>query len=162
VLRLVALLHVQGTQAWLRDIGAPLDLAWQSAMLCQQAADQLDDPRTNAVATFGTAHGLLAAGAFDLARAQLEPALSAASTATVEDMQLTGMLAFTRSLLATADGNGDDVTAPLTVAAELAQRTGGSQRLLVRVRTHQRRRLANGRGARSRRLRPSRRRRRAT
>jgi hypothetical protein len=92
-------------------------------VLSQQAADQLDDPRTNAVATFGTAHGLLAGGAFDLARAQLEPALSAASTATVEDMQLTGMLAFTRSLLAAADGNGDDVTAPLTAAAELAQRT---------------------------------------
>lgn len=123
-LRLVPLLHVQGTQAWLRDIGAPLDLAWQSATLSQQAADQSGDPQTNAVATFGTAHGLLAAGAFDLARAQLEPALSAASTATGEDMQLTGMLAFTRSLLAAADGNGEDVIAPLTVAAELAQRTG--------------------------------------
>lgn len=123
-LRLVPLLHVQGTQAWLRDIGAPLDLAWQSATLSQQAADQLDDPRTQALATFGTAHGLIAAGAFDLARAQLEPALSAASTATIEDMQLTGMLAFTRSLLAAAESNGDDVTAPLTAAAELAQRTG--------------------------------------
>lgn len=54
-LRLVPLLHVQGTQAWLRDIGAPLDLAWQSATLSQQAADQLDDPRTQALATFGTA-----------------------------------------------------------------------------------------------------------
>ena len=96
-LRLVALLYVQGTQAWLRDISAPLDLAWQLALLSQQAADQSDDPRTHAVATFGTAHGLLAAGAFDLARAQLEPALSTASTATVEDIQLTGMLAFTRS-----------------------------------------------------------------
>ena len=124
VLRLVPLLHVQGTQAWLRDVGAPLDLGWQSAMLSQQAADQLEDPRTHALATFGTAHGLLAAGAFDLARAQLEPALSAASTATVEDVQLTGMLAFTRSLLAAAEGNGDDVTAPLAMAAELAERTG--------------------------------------
>lgn len=84
-----------GTQAWLRDIGAPFDLAWKSAMLSQQAADQLEDPRTHALGTFDTAHGLLAAGAFDLARAQLEPALSAASTATVEDMQLTGILAFT-------------------------------------------------------------------
>jgi hypothetical protein len=64
-------------------------------------------------------HGLLAAGAFDLALAQLEPPLSAASTATVEDMQLTGMLAFTA-----ARGNGDAVTAPLTAAAKLAKRTG--------------------------------------
>jgi hypothetical protein len=34
-LRLVALLHVQGTQARLRDLG-PLDLAWQSPLLSQQ------------------------------------------------------------------------------------------------------------------------------
>lgn len=122
VLRLVTLLHVQGTQAWLRDVGAPLDLAWQAATLSQQAADRLADPQTRALATFGTAHGLLAAGAFDLARAQLEPA--AVSTATVEGMQLTGMLAFTRSLLAAAEGNGDDVTAPLQTASELAERTG--------------------------------------
>ena len=122
VLRLVTLLHVQGTQAWLRDVGAPLDLAWQAATLSQQAADRLADPRTRALATFGTAHGLLAAGAFDLALAQLEPA--AVSTATVEGMQLTGMLAFTRSLLAAAEGNGDDVTAPLQTASELAERTG--------------------------------------
>jgi hypothetical protein len=39
-------------------------------------------------------------------------------------MQLTGMLAFTRSLLAAAEGNTDDVTAPLATAAELAERTG--------------------------------------
>jgi transcriptional regulator with XRE-family HTH domain len=45
MLRLVALLHVQGIQAWLRDIGAPLDLAWQSVTLSPQAAEQLDDPR---------------------------------------------------------------------------------------------------------------------
>lgn len=122
VLRLVTLLHVQGTQAWLRDVGAPLDLAWQAATLSQQAADQLADPQTSALATFGTTHGLLAAGAFDLARAQLEAA--AVSTATVEGMQLIGMLAFTRSLLAAAEGNGDDVTAPLQTASELAELTG--------------------------------------
>lgn len=121
---LVPLLHVQGTQAWLRDVGAPLDLAWQASTLSQQAADQLGDPQTRGRAAFGTTHGLLAAGAFDLARAQLEPTLSAVSTATVEGMQLAGMLAFTRSLLAAAEGNRGDVTAPLETAAELAERTG--------------------------------------
>lgn len=124
VSKLVPLLHVQGTQAWLRDIGAPLDLAWQAATLSQQAADRLDDSQTHGLATFGTTHGLLAAGAFDVARAQLEPTMSAVSTATDEGMQLAGMLAFTRSLLAAAEGNGDDVTAPLETAAELAERTG--------------------------------------
>ncbi|MDQ3761567.1 MAG: helix-turn-helix domain-containing protein [Actinomycetota bacterium] len=121
---LVPLLHVQGTQAWLRDVGAPLDLAWQAAMLSQQAADRVGNPQTCGLAGFGTTHGLLAAGAFDLARAQLEPTLSAVSTATVEGMQLAGMLTFTRSLLAAAEGNGDDVTASLETAADLAERTG--------------------------------------
>lgn len=90
---LVPLLHVQGTQAWLRDVGAPLDLAWQAATLSQQTADRLADPQTHGLASFGTTHGLLAAGAFDLARAQLELALSAVPTATVEGMQLSWSLA---------------------------------------------------------------------
>ena len=37
LLELVTLLHVQGTEAWLRDVGAPLDLAWQAATLAQDA-----------------------------------------------------------------------------------------------------------------------------
>jgi hypothetical protein len=61
----------------LRDVGAPLDLAWQAAALSQQFADRLDDPLVGALAAFGTTHGLLAAGAFDLARTRLEAALAA-------------------------------------------------------------------------------------
>lgn len=121
---LVPLLHVQGTQAWLRDVGAPLDLGWQAASLAQQTAEWLDRPDALGVAAFGTAHGLLAAGAFDLARVQVDGALSTVSTATVEGEQLAGMLAFTASLVATAEGNGADRLAPLAAAAELAERTG--------------------------------------
>src|SRR5690348_6459144 len=33
ILRLLVLIHVQGTQAWLMDIGASIDLAWQAATL---------------------------------------------------------------------------------------------------------------------------------
>lgn len=121
---LVPLLHVQGTQAWLRDVGAPLDLAWQAAALSQQFADRLDDPLVGALAAFGTTHGLLAAGAFDLARTRLEAALAAVPTRSVGAMQLAGMLNLTRSLLAAAEGNSSDLTAPLDAAAELAERTG--------------------------------------
>jgi len=42
VRHLLTLLHVQGTQAWLRDVGASLDLGWQATVLAQRAADTLD------------------------------------------------------------------------------------------------------------------------
>ena len=67
VLRLLALAHMQGTQAWLTMIGAPMDLAWQAAILARQAAERLDEAIPLAVSAYGTALGLLAAGAFDLA-----------------------------------------------------------------------------------------------
>ena len=33
--QLAVLLHVQGAMAWLRDVGAPLDLGWQAASIAQ-------------------------------------------------------------------------------------------------------------------------------
>lgn len=122
LLRLAALLHVQGTQAWLRDVGAPLDLGWSAATLAQDAAERLDESHTLGVAIFGTTHGLMGAGAFDLAREQL----GRADVGTADDAaaQVTGMLAFTASLLAAARRNRAEVGPPLDVATELAERTG--------------------------------------
>jgi transcriptional regulator with XRE-family HTH domain len=122
VLRLLTVLHVQGTQAWLRDVGAPLDLGWQAAAAAQRAAERIVDPVALGVAAFGTAHGLLAAGAFDLARDRLRAVDLDLSTS--EQLQLAGMLAFTDSLVCAASGRPDDVTAALAHAAELAEHTG--------------------------------------
>jgi len=121
VRHLLTLLHIQGTQAWLRDVGAPLDLGWQAAVLGQRAADTLDDVVDQQIAAFGTAHGLLAAGALDLAAETL--AAAPRPTATTEQMQLTGMLVFTDSLLAAAGRTGDGQAA-LDEAAALAERVG--------------------------------------
>ncbi|WP_235925997.1 helix-turn-helix domain-containing protein [Actinokineospora pegani] len=121
VRRLLALLHVQGTQAWLRDVGSPLDLGWQAAVLAQRAADTLDDPVTAQVAAFGVAHGLLAAGALDLAAGAL--AAAPRPTRTPVEVQATGMLVFTDSLLAAATRTGDGHAA-LDEAADLAARVG--------------------------------------
>lgn len=124
LLNLIVLLHVQGTEAWLRDVGAPLDLAWQAASLAQQAADRLEDPQLRGVAAFGTAHGLLAAGAFDLAASHLDAAIAEVPTGDDGGLQLAGMLAFTDSLVAAARRDGADVDAPLDLATDLARRTG--------------------------------------
>jgi transcriptional regulator with XRE-family HTH domain len=118
------LLHVQGTQAWLRDVGAPLDLGWQAASLAQREAQRIDDAHLLGLAAFGTGHGLLAAGAFDLADRHLRAATAAVPTGTAGGMQLAGMLTFTSSLLAAARRERSESTAALATAAELAQRTG--------------------------------------
>jgi len=122
VLRLLVLLHIQGTQAWLRDVGAPLDLGWQAASVARQAAERLDDPIPLGIATFGTTHGLLAAGAFDVARYQLVSAPTRLRATDGE--QLAGMLAFTSSLLAAAEGRRADVVAALDHAADLEAHPG--------------------------------------
>ncbi|ONI83084.1 transcriptional regulator [Actinosynnema sp. ALI-1.44] len=123
LLKLLALTHVQGTQAWLMDVGASLDLGWQAAALAKQAAEQLDNDQLSlAVTAFGTSFGLMGAGAFDLA----ERTLSAPNpgTDTSEAMQVSGMLALTSSLLAAAKGDQAERAAALEHAADLAQHTG--------------------------------------
>jgi transcriptional regulator with XRE-family HTH domain len=125
--RLLALLHVQGTQAWLRDVGAPLDLGWQAATQARAAAELVDEPISLGIAAFGTAHGLLAAGAFDLAFSRLRSVDLALDSPASE--QLTGMLVFSESLVAAAAGRPGDVSAALAQSDELAEHTGEGNEL---------------------------------
>ncbi|SFP98414.1 Helix-turn-helix domain-containing protein [Amycolatopsis arida] len=123
LLRLLVLTHVQGTQAWLMDVGAPLDLAWQAATLARHAAERLaDDPVAEAASAFGTGFGLLGAGALDLAAQTL--AAPRVGTATGEQLQLSGMLALASSLVAAARGDQRERAAALDHATELAERSG--------------------------------------
>ena len=62
------------------------------------------------------------AGASDLARAELDSVR--VPTRTPVGMQLAGVLALCRSLLAAVESRPDDVGAPLEYAAKLAARTG--------------------------------------
>lgn len=122
LLELAVLLHVQGSHAYLADMGAPTDLRWQTAALALSAARELDEAPFLGLASFGAANGLLAAGEFGEARAVLDSAV--VPTTTPEAEQLDGMLALSRSLVAAADRRGGDVEAPLDYATELARRTG--------------------------------------
>jgi hypothetical protein len=122
VLRLIVLTHMQGTQAWLADIGTSQDLAWQAAVLAQHAAQQLDEPLYTAVSAFGTAFGLLGAGGFDLAQRTVAEAMP--GTADSAHMQVSGMLALTSSLVAAARGDQAERHAALDHAADLAGYTG--------------------------------------
>ncbi|MGH3887123.1 MAG: helix-turn-helix domain-containing protein, partial [Pseudonocardiaceae bacterium] len=122
LLELAVLLHTQGTCQWLRVVGAPLDLRSQAASLSQQVARELDTPTAIGIATMSSVGVMLGAGAFDLAQAVLDSVT--VPTSTSEGMQLDGMLALSRSLVAAADRRPGDVTGPLEHAADLAQRTG--------------------------------------
>ena len=122
LLALVVLLHVQGSHAFLHNVGASPDLRWQAAMLARQAAREHGAPDVLGLAAFGAANGLLATGEFDMAQAELDSVVVPTTTEAAE--QLDGMLALSRSLVAAADNRPGDVTAPLEHASELAQRTG--------------------------------------
>lgn len=122
VLRLLALAHMQGTQAWLAMIGAPTDLGWQAAMLARQAAERLDEPTPLAISAYGTALGLLTAGAFDLAARTL--AAVDIPLVRPQDLQVAGSLALASSLVAAARHEPAHRLAALQHATELARRTG--------------------------------------
>lgn len=122
LLPLAVLLHGQTVRGWLLVVGAPLDLRWQASMLARRAAEELDEPLMRGVVTWAQTIELLSGGAFDLARAELDAA--EVPTATSEGLQLDGMLALSRSLVAAADHRPAEVSAALDHAAEVAGRTG--------------------------------------
>ncbi|MDQ2882225.1 MAG: XRE family transcriptional regulator [Actinomycetota bacterium] len=122
LLELTVLLHTQGTSAWLRVVGGPLDLRSQAAALAQRAARDRDAPTSLGIATVGSVAVMLTAGAFDLAQTTLDSVT--VPTSSPESTQLAGMLALSRSLVAAADKRPGDVQPPLEHAAELAERTG--------------------------------------
>jgi transcriptional regulator with XRE-family HTH domain len=122
VLRLLALAHMQGTQAWLATVGAPVDLAWQAATLARHAAEVLDEPMSLAVSAYGNSLGLLAAGAFDLASRTV--AAVELPLITPEQMQVAGSLALASSLIAAAENEPAQQASALDLANDLAQHTG--------------------------------------
>jgi transcriptional regulator with XRE-family HTH domain len=122
LLDLAVMLHGQTVRGWLLVMGAPLDLRWQAATLAQQAAQERDQPAALGVAAWAAVIEMVAGGAFELARAELDAVT--VPTTTPESAQLAGMLALSRSLVAAADKRPEDVEAPLEFAAELAERTG--------------------------------------
>ncbi|MGB6164960.1 MAG: helix-turn-helix transcriptional regulator [Pseudonocardiaceae bacterium] len=124
LLRLAVLVHVLGTQTYLKIMRASDDLRLVAASLANDAAQRLDDPVSLGVAAFGFSSVLLASGSFDLAdgvvrRAGVTPGV---------DAELAGMLALSTSLTAAADKRPTDAEAALDYAADLAERTGEGNR----------------------------------
>lgn len=122
LLDLAVMLHTTGSDGWLRVMGAKVDLRALPTLMARQAAEQSDDPTMMGRAVLGDALVMITAGDFDLARAELDSV--SVPTNSPESMQVEGMLALSRSLLAAADKRPADVAAALDYAGELAERTG--------------------------------------
>lgn len=122
LLDLAVFLHIGVTTGWLRVAGAELDLREQAVLLGRQAAQDRDTPTALGLATWGGLHVMLIDGATDLALAELDA--TTVPTNSPDSMQLAGMLALSRSLVAAADNRATDVDAPLELASEFAERTG--------------------------------------
>ncbi|MGH3838001.1 MAG: helix-turn-helix domain-containing protein, partial [Pseudonocardiaceae bacterium] len=122
LLDLAILLHTQVTVGWLRVVGASSDLRWQAAVLAHDAAQDRGTPTALGVALWGGLYVMIGEGNFDLALAGLDAVT--VPTNTPESMQLAGILALSRSLLAAVDSRPGDVEAPFQQAVELAERTG--------------------------------------
>ncbi len=128
LLDLAALLHAQVTDAWLRLAGASVQLREQAATLGRRAAERCDTSTAISLSLTTDVDVALAAGAFDLARAELN-AVSVPTTSP-ELTQLAGLAALQRSFAAAADGRSAEADAALAHADELAERTGeGTDRL---------------------------------
>ncbi len=122
LLPLAVALHVQVTNMWLQDAGAPVDLRSQVASLARHMARDHDEVSTLAVAALATNRQLLADGAFDLARAELEAVTLPATTP--QTAGVVGGLMMRHAAVAMADQRPGDVAAPMEAAAELAVQFG--------------------------------------
>jgi transcriptional regulator with XRE-family HTH domain len=101
LLELAVMLHTQGTHAWLRVMSARVEVRSLATLVARQAAEHRDQSTTLGLAVWGDGLAMLASGDFDLARAELDAVT--VPTNTPESMQLEGMLALCRSLVAAAD-----------------------------------------------------------
>lgn len=122
MLELAVVLHTRGTDAWLRVVGARVELRSLATLAARQAAETLEHPTALGLAAWGDAQVTLAAGDFDLARAELDTV--SVPTDSSEAMQLHGMLALSRSLVAASDNRSSDVESALDYATDLAEHTG--------------------------------------
>jgi hypothetical protein len=110
-------------------VGAPLDLRREAVALAQRMAKERDTPTAWGVAAWGAVIEMVTAGAFDLAREELDSVT--VPTDTPESMQLAGMLALSASLVVAAAKRPAEVEAALEYAVQLARRTGQGNAYLM-------------------------------
>ncbi|MGH3930514.1 MAG: helix-turn-helix domain-containing protein [Pseudonocardiaceae bacterium] len=121
LLPLGVLLHVQVTRNWLAFAGAPTDLRRQAMFLAQDLAREHNEATSLASAAFGLAQTLTLGGTFPLAHTVLDKATLPPVTRETAGLACATLAAPRAMLIAV---KGSDPLAPLTEAAEIADRFG--------------------------------------
>ncbi|MGH3852670.1 MAG: helix-turn-helix domain-containing protein [Pseudonocardiaceae bacterium] len=123
LLELAVSLHVHVTRLWLSRVAAPDDLVRRVVFLARRLAQERDDVMTLAVAGFSVADTLLASGAIEPGRAELDSITLPPTTAGAA-----GLVCAVTSVHAHAallDGRSSEVAELMDAAAELGERFGG-------------------------------------
>lgn len=122
LLDLAVYLHVHVTRQWLVYAGAPTDLVRRTVFLAHRSAQDRDEASVSAVAGFAVADVLLAGGALELGRTELDSITLPPITASVAG--LVGLVTACHAMAAALDRRPGDATAPMDAATEVAERFG--------------------------------------
>ncbi len=122
LLELAVFLHVHVTRQWLRIAAAPDDLLRRVVFLARRLAQERDAVTTLGMAGFAVVDTLLAGGAFELGRVELDsltlPPVTAATAG------LVGILTTSHAAAAALNGRPGEAVAAMDVAADMAGRFG--------------------------------------
>ena len=124
LLELAVYLHVHIIRVWLVHGAAPTDLVRRTVFLARRLAQQRDEVTTLAVAEFAVADVLLAGGALELGRAELDSLTLPLTTTTTAG--LVGLVTACHAMAAVLDRRYGDMTAPMDAAAEVAEQFGAT------------------------------------
>ncbi len=122
LLDLAVYLHVHVTRQWLVHAAAPVHLLRRIVFLARRLAQERDTLTTLGVAGVGVADTLLAGGAVELAKTELDSLTLPATTA--DTAGLIGLVTTSRAATAVLDSRPGDAAAAMDAATDLADRFG--------------------------------------
>ncbi|MGH3802876.1 MAG: hypothetical protein ACRDTD_22660, partial [Pseudonocardiaceae bacterium] len=122
LLELAVYLHVHVTRQWLIHAEAPADLLRRVVFLARRLAQERGEVTTLGMAGFAVADTLLAGGAFELGKTELDSLTLPPTTAATAG--LVGLLTTSHAAAAALNGSLGDAAAAMDAAADLAGRFG--------------------------------------
>lgn len=124
LLDLTVYLHVHITSLWLNYAGAPTDLIRRAVFLARRLAQERNEVTSLAMVEYTVANRLLAGGALELGRAKLDSITLPPTTASTAG--LVGFVTACHAEAAALERRYGDMTAPMSAAAEVAERFGAT------------------------------------
>jgi hypothetical protein len=122
LLQLAVYLHVHVTQQWLAHTAAPADLLHRVVFLARRLAQERGEATPLGMAGFAVADTMLAGGAFELGKIELDSLTLPPTTAATAG--LVGVLTTSHAAAAALNGRPGEAAAAMDAAADMAGRFG--------------------------------------